>query len=163
MTGTPRCCTRSNSQAKVLCIMPTRLGGTDTPSPWGQRQLELQHSLLFLQCTNCARSSATLPHTISLESQSAVHQYRPTDELTGSESLMLPKLEYNAPNSASPGEPFSDTKSTNQRGGISLTTPLPPWSPAHNPDRGPDPKPCYPPAEEVLSECKSSRSPSGQK
>lgn len=39
MTGAPRCRTRSNSQAKVLCMMPARLGGTGTPSPWEQKQL----------------------------------------------------------------------------------------------------------------------------
>lgn len=42
MTGAPRCCTRSNSQAKVLCMMPPRLEGMGTPSPWRQRQLSLR-------------------------------------------------------------------------------------------------------------------------
>lgn len=41
MTGAPRCCTRSNSQVKVLCMMPARLGGTGTPSPWRQKHLSL--------------------------------------------------------------------------------------------------------------------------
>lgn len=42
MTGESRCCMRSNSQVKVLCIMPARLGGTGIPSAWGQRQMGLQ-------------------------------------------------------------------------------------------------------------------------